>query len=387
MSLFEKLKNYLYDEKTDEFDGSAESLQKKIEELSESRPFEKKEEYATLTDEQKEDLKRKTIAQEKERLEYYSNIKISESYTQSEKTSYDDPIFKATLENTTLQKRAKQDVSTSVEEKEKTHGEKQIQSNNNDQHTVEENKNDDADSHDSEDEDQLQTSTVEEYERLVSQIDELSKNASTTSDVEESEEEDSEEPEEKLSDEVSACSCCSSNFATELNQKPAAMRKNSRPTWDEYFVNIANEVASRATCDRGRSGCIIVKDNQILVAGYVGSPIGLPHCDDVGHLLRKTVREDGTTSEHCVRTVHAEQNAICQAARRGIPIEGATLYCRMTPCRVCAMLIINCGIKRVVCERKYQRAQDAEEMFELSNIELVYINDEVQNYEEASKQN
>jgi len=154
-----------------------------------------------------------------------------------------------------------------------------------------------------------------------------------------------------------------------------------RPSWDEYFMEIANTVSKRATCNRGRSGCVIVKDRQILVSGYVGSPIGLPHCDEVGHQLKKMLHEDGSISEHCVRTVHAEQNAICQAAKRGIALEGSTLYCRMTPCRVCAMLIINCGIKRVVCEKKYHAGAESEEMFAKAGVELVFFNEEVLKYE------
>ena len=154
-----------------------------------------------------------------------------------------------------------------------------------------------------------------------------------------------------------------------------------RPSWDDYFLNLADTVSERATCNRGRSGCVIVKDKQILVTGYVGSPKGLPHCDDVGHLFRKTIHEDGSITQHCVRTVHAEQNAICQAARRGIALDGSTLYCRMTPCRTCAMLIINCGIVRVVCERRYHDGAESEEMFKKVGIELVYKYDEVQQYE------
>jgi len=153
-----------------------------------------------------------------------------------------------------------------------------------------------------------------------------------------------------------------------------------RPSWDEYFMEIANTVSKRATCNRGRSGCVIVKDRQILVSGYVGSPVGLPHCDEVGHQMKKMLHEDGSISEHCVRTVHAEQNAICQAAKRGIALEGSTLYCRMTPCRVCAMLIINCGIKRVVCEKKYHAGAESEEMFAKAGVELVFFNEEILKY-------
>lgn len=158
-------------------------------------------------------------------------------------------------------------------------------------------------------------------------------------------------------------------------------QKNIRPSWDEYFIEVANMVANRATCDRGRSGCVIVRDKQILVTGYVGSPVGFPHCDEVGHLLKKVIHEDGTITTHCMRTVHAEQNAIAQAARRGIALEGGTIYCRMTPCRTCAMLIINCGIKRVVCEKKYHTGQESEEMFAKAGIKLDYVSTELMKYD------
>ncbi len=167
-----------------------------------------------------------------------------------------------------------------------------------------------------------------------------------------------------------------------MEENKQEIEKNSyqRPSWDEYFMELANAAAKRATCDRGRSGCVIVKDKQVLVTGYVGSPIGLPHCDEVGHLFKKTFHEDDTITTHCVRTVHAEQNAICQAAKRGIALEGSTLYCRMTPCRTCAMLIINCGIKRVVCEKKYHAGEESEQMFKEAKIELVFFNEEILQY-------
>jgi dCMP deaminase len=131
-------------------------------------------------------------------------------------------------------------------------------------------------------------------------------------------------------------------------------QKNRRPSWDDYFLELANAASSRAICGRGKSGCGIVRDKQVLATGYVGSPAGLPHCDDVGHLMKKVIQENGEISEHCLRIIHAKQNAICQAAKGGISIEGATVYTRMTPCGICAMLLINCGIQKVVCERKYQ---------------------------------
>lgn len=154
-----------------------------------------------------------------------------------------------------------------------------------------------------------------------------------------------------------------------------------RPSWDEYFMEVANTIAKRATCDRGRSGCVIARDKQLLVTGYVGSPTGLPHCDDVGHLFKRMIHDDDRITQHCVRTVHAEQNAICQAAKLGVSLKGSTLYCRMTPCRVCAMLIINCGIVRVVCEKKYHAGEESEAMFRAAGVQLEYNIDEVLAYD------
>ena len=158
--------------------------------------------------------------------------------------------------------------------------------------------------------------------------------------------------------------------------------KYERPSWDDYFMEVADAISKRATCDRGRSGCVIARDKQLLVTGYVGSPQGLSHCDEIGHQMKKVIHEDGHVTQHCVRTVHAEQNAICQAAKRGISIDKATLYCRMTPCRTCAMLIINCGIVRVVCENRYHAADESEEMFKQAGIQLDYVSKEILKYKE-----
>jgi dCMP deaminase len=153
-----------------------------------------------------------------------------------------------------------------------------------------------------------------------------------------------------------------------------------RPSWDEYFMHLTEEVAKRATCDRGRSGCVVVLDKRIVSTGYVGSPSGLPHCDEVGHLFKGVIDENGTVRQHCVRTIHAEQNAICQAAKHGVSLSGATLYCKMEPCRVCAMLIIGVGINRVVAQRRYHAAQETREMFLAAHIDLVVLEDEVEKY-------
>jgi dCMP deaminase len=154
-----------------------------------------------------------------------------------------------------------------------------------------------------------------------------------------------------------------------------------RPSWDEYFLNLVNEVAKRASCDRGRSGAIIVKDKRILCTGYVGAPPGLPHCDEVGHLMKKVIDEDGTIRQHCVRTIHAEQNAILQAAKNGIEIDGSTLYCTMEPCRVCAMMIISVGIKRVVCHKRYHAGEETREMLKKAGITLEAKDDKVEKYD------
>jgi dCMP deaminase len=158
-------------------------------------------------------------------------------------------------------------------------------------------------------------------------------------------------------------------------------RSYIRPSWDDYFLEVAQAIAKRATCDRGRSGCVIARNKQLLVTGYVGAPAGLEHCDEAGHQLKKVVHEDGRETTHCVRTVHAEQNAICQAAKLGVAIDGATLYCRMTPCRTCAMLIINCGIVRVVCEQKYHAGAETEDLFRRAGVQLEYKYDEVLPYD------
>jgi len=155
----------------------------------------------------------------------------------------------------------------------------------------------------------------------------------------------------------------------------------ARPTWDEYYLGLITEIGKRATCDRGISGCVVARDNRMIAAGYVGAPSGMPHCDEAGHLLRKVIDEDGTVRQHCVRTIHAEQNAICQAARHGISLQGGTLYCKMEPCRVCAMLIISAGIKRVVAQRRYHAGQDTRELFRQAGVELVVAEDTVEQYE------
>jgi dCMP deaminase len=158
-----------------------------------------------------------------------------------------------------------------------------------------------------------------------------------------------------------------------------------RPSWDEYFMEISRAVAKRATCNRGKSGCVIVRDKQILVTGYVGSPVGLSHCDEVGHQMKTVRHEDGSETRHCVRTAHAEQNAICQAAKLGVSLNGSTLYCKMTPCSTCAKMIINSGIKKVVAEMDYHVAAETKDMFRVAGIWLVILNEQIEKYKDMGK--
>lgn len=158
------------------------------------------------------------------------------------------------------------------------------------------------------------------------------------------------------------------------------MTTHIRPDWDHYFMDIARTVGERATCDRGRSGCVITRDKQILVTGYVGAPKGLPHCDDVGHQIKKVTHEDGSVSEHCLRTTHAEQNALAQAAKFGVAVDGGTLYCSMTPCPTCAKMIINAGIVRVVCDKRYHQGGEGEVMFELADVKLSFLDGSMMEY-------
>jgi len=152
-------------------------------------------------------------------------------------------------------------------------------------------------------------------------------------------------------------------------KKIAKKSKITRPSWDEYFIKLTEVIGTRGTCDRGMAGALIVKDKRILTTGYVGAPVGLPSCDEVGHEMH-TVIKDGVKSEHCIRTSHAEQNAINNAARVGIAIFGGTMYCKMTPCYKCAQSIINTGIIRVVALKDYHGAKRSKEIFKQAKIKL-----------------
>ncbi|KKR70084.1 MAG: CMP/dCMP deaminase zinc-binding protein [Candidatus Nomurabacteria bacterium GW2011_GWB1_40_7] len=158
--------------------------------------------------------------------------------------------------------------------------------------------------------------------------------------------------------------------------------KDKRPSWDEYFLNLVELVGTRSTCDRGKSGCVIVKDKRVLSSGYIGSPMNTTHCDDTGHEMHTVIHEDGTKSRHCVRTVHTEQNAIVNAARFGIALDGATIYVHMTPCYTCAKMIINAGIKRVVCNLDYHAGERSKKLFKEAKVKFELLNNKMQTYKD-----
>ena len=125
-----------------------------------------------------------------------------------------------------------------------------------------------------------------------------------------------------------------------------------RPSWDEYFMRIAHLVSTRSTCLRRKVGAVIVKNKQVLATGYNGAPTGITHCDKVGCLREELGVPSGQRHELC-RALHAEQNAFLQAARHGVSLDGATLYITTQPCSICAKMIINVGINKVIIEGEY----------------------------------
>ena len=143
----------------------------------------------------------------------------------------------------------------------------------------------------------------------------------------------------------------------------------SRPSWPEYFMTIAEMVAKRSTCLRRHVGAILVKDKRILATGYNGAPSGLKHCEEVGCIRQNASIPSGERHELC-RGLHAEQNAIIQAAYHGISIAGSTLYCTNKPCVICSKMLINAGIVKIFCEKGYDDPL-ADQMITEANIEIV----------------
>lgn len=134
-----------------------------------------------------------------------------------------------------------------------------------------------------------------------------------------------------------------------------------RPGWDEYFMQIARTVATRATCPRASVGAVIVREHRILTTGYNGSPRGVAHCSEVGCTL---------VNDHCMRATHAEANAIVQAALHGVSISGSTAYCTHQPCVNCSKLLISAGIRKIVFEVAYPDSI-AQELLSEAGVALV----------------
>jgi len=138
-----------------------------------------------------------------------------------------------------------------------------------------------------------------------------------------------------------------------------------RQSWNEYFMQLAEKVATRSTCDRAHVGAVIVNnDHRIVATGYNGSISGNPHCDDVGHVLR-----DG----HCIATIHAEENALLYCAKEGIPVKGCTIYITHFPCLNCTKSIIQAGITKVYYKEDYRIDEYALELFKNNNISPIKL--------------
>ena len=152
------------------------------------------------------------------------------------------------------------------------------------------------------------------------------------------------------------------------------MTQRKRPSWDSYFMQMAQVVAGRSTCLRRQVGAVMVKDKQILSTGYNGSPSGLLHCDEVGCLRQSLNVPSGERHEIC-RAVHAEQNALVQAAKHGVAIAGADIYVTHQPCVLCTKLLINVGIRRVVYTHPYPD-QLAVAMAREAGLELEQLTEE-----------
>ena len=146
---------------------------------------------------------------------------------------------------------------------------------------------------------------------------------------------------------------------------------DKRPSWHEYFMGICDLVATRSTCTRRSVGAVLVKDKRILCTGYNGAPAGIPHCRETGCMRELMNVPSGEKHELC-RGVHAEQNAIIQAAFHGISLKGASLYCTNLPCSICAKMLINAGIKDICYKDAYHDPLTLE-MLEMAKIALILI--------------
>lgn len=148
--------------------------------------------------------------------------------------------------------------------------------------------------------------------------------------------------------------------------------KRKRVGWDAYFMQICAVVAQRSTCTRAAVGAVIVRDRNILATGYNGSPSGMPHCSESGCLVYTSTNPFGEVEENCFRTIHAEINAIAQAAKSGVSISGSDIYITHSPCIHCLKVLINTGIRRI-CFGKPYKLEQVQELVELSGVVMEYV--------------
>jgi len=146
-----------------------------------------------------------------------------------------------------------------------------------------------------------------------------------------------------------------------ISKKFSPKRYPMRPDWDSYFMKIAYAVSERSTCDRAYVGCVLVRDKRILTTGFNGSPAGQSHCEEVGHLF---------VDDHCVRTIHAETNAIIQAALHGVSTKGAICYVTHLPCINCTKALINAGVTRIVYSVAYRKDENAMNFLKAAQIKI-----------------
>ena len=147
---------------------------------------------------------------------------------------------------------------------------------------------------------------------------------------------------------------------------------SERPSWHQYFLTITRQVAERSTCNRAKVGAVIVRDKNILATGYNGAPAGMPHCTDGGCLIYESKTPNGDTEQNCFRTIHAEMNAIAQAAKNGSNIKEGSIYITHTPCIHCLKVLVNTGIKNICYEKPY-KLHTLEELLRYTQVHLYKV--------------
>lgn len=157
-----------------------------------------------------------------------------------------------------------------------------------------------------------------------------------------------------------------------MSQKSISGEPSKRLSWHEYFMSVAHLISQRATCKRAHIGAVIVRENNILATGYNGAPSGLPHCTDDNCIIYTSTHPDGTIEENCMNTIHAEMNAIIQAAKHGISIKDSVIYITASPCINCLKALLNAGIKTIYYDKPY-KIENISTILQQSGTELIQI--------------